>query len=152
MTDDLRQDEAPRKLREALSVFSATPNPVPSAVDDAVLTMARGKLARRARIFTLRRVASFAAAAVVLLAVGLTVFAPRESAMPSRMVSVNAPTMNVNGDGQVDILDAFALARSITLGDKDLHRWDFSRDRAVDARDVEMIAMAAVSLNKGAVR
>ena len=54
-------------------------------------------------------------------------------------------------DGRVDILDAFALARRIEEGGESSRRWDLNEDGAVDRRDVDAIAMAAVSLERGRI-
>ncbi len=51
-------------------------------------------------------------------------------------------------NGQVDILDAFALARRIKASDEYKGEWDINRDGLVNQKDVDMIAMAAVSLKR----
>ncbi len=55
---------------------------------------------------------------------------------------------DLNGDGRVDVLDAFALARQVNQGaDRDQRR-DLNGDGVVDQRDVELIARHAVSLER----
>ena len=55
---------------------------------------------------------------------------------------------DINHDGRVDILDAFALARELQKkGSVGVHT-DFHGDGVVDDRDVELIAIHAVSLGK----
>jgi hypothetical protein len=91
-----------------------------------------------------------AAAAVVLVAaagalwrVGLGSPAPAAEA-PARIGRAD----DVNRDGRVDVLDAFALARAVDAGDR-RSEWDVNRDGAVDEGDVDAVAMAAVSLGGG---
>jgi len=50
---------------------------------------------------------------------------------------------------QVDIFDAFSLARQLERGQKLDPRWDFNGDGVVDRRDVEAMARQAVKLEKG---
>ena len=54
-----------------------------------------------------------------------------------------------DGDGRVDILDAFALARHLESAHKPKDKWDMNGDGIVDRADVDRIAMAAVSLKRG---
>ena len=56
---------------------------------------------------------------------------------------------DLNHDGQVDILDAFQLAREIKNGKARAQTEDFNGDGKVDAADVEFLARRAVSLEKG---
>jgi hypothetical protein len=53
-------------------------------------------------------------------------------------------------DGVVNVLDAFALARAIEASTID-GAWDFSGDGIVDAKDIDLIAHAAVKLNGGSL-
>ncbi len=61
--------------------------------------------------------------------------------------AVMAARRDVNHDGVVDILDAFALARKIQAGDKSTVT-DINGDRVVDQRDVAALAARAVKLNQ----
>jgi hypothetical protein len=56
---------------------------------------------------------------------------------------------DVNHDGQVDILDAFALARELKAGAHPSRQLDINGDGVVDERDVATLAARAVSLEKG---
>ena len=53
---------------------------------------------------------------------------------------------DVDQDGQVDILDAFALARSVKSGSSQSNRWDQNGDGSTDQTDINLIAMNAVML------
>ncbi|PWU20644.1 MAG: hypothetical protein C5B50_03480 [Verrucomicrobia bacterium] len=56
---------------------------------------------------------------------------------------------DLNHDGQVDILDAFALARQLRDSSNLPQQLDINGDGVVDERDVEALATAAVKLAKG---
>ena len=56
---------------------------------------------------------------------------------------------DVNHDGQVDILDAFALARQLNERASVPSPVDLNGDGVVDDRDVELITAHAVSLGGG---
>ncbi len=53
---------------------------------------------------------------------------------------------DVNGDGTVNILDALALAKHLANHDAIEKRWDLNDDGIVDQKDVDAVAMGAVSL------
>lgn len=99
---------------------------VPAAVDAAVL----GAAARRFRWRRLRP--AVAVAAGLLLALSLLFL--RRDPLPG----------DVDGDGRVDILDAYRLALDLRAG-RGAH--DVNGDGAVDERDVDEIARTAVRLD-----
>jgi predicted anti-sigma-YlaC factor YlaD len=98
------------------------------------------------------RVAPWAAAAAAVAIVAVagalwrTGFGPPSPAATSP--AATARVDDVNRDGRVDVLDAFALARAVEAGDSS-PAWDVNRDGAVDEGDVEAVALAAVSLGGG---
>jgi len=49
----------------------------------------------------------------------------------------------------VDILDAFKLARHVESTDRTEKKWDINGDGVVNSDDVDLIALAAVRLDKG---
>lgn len=110
MNERERQDDLPPALRDALRRRERAPE-IPEGIDRAVMLRARLRLqtVRRARL--VRRVAGVAAvAAVVLLVVwwpGSTPEAP-----PQRRDSVVADRHDVDGDGVVDMVDAYVLWKS----------------------------------------
>jgi hypothetical protein len=55
---------------------------------------------------------------------------------------------DLNGDGKVDILDAFMLAKKLQGAPSSDSRFDVNGDGVIDRRDVETIAAHAVSLEK----
>jgi hypothetical protein len=144
--------EAPKGLVDDLAALYGAPVLGPREVDEAIMSMARQRLARRRRPRLVLRWAwaGAAAAAAVLLGVWLmrTPERPRRASAPRAQVSTGEKE-DFDGNGRVDILDAFALARRIESGPKPTDEWDFNGDGMVDREDVNRIAMAAVSLKRG---
>jgi hypothetical protein len=139
--------EAPPGLVAALNRASKPPIFIPPTVDEAILHSARRHLSRRvepgprwALIF--RWVA--AAATVVLLLAILPRFVRKPTPAPTGFASGD-----VSHDGQIDILDAFALARALKTGTPPNPRLDVNGDGVVDERDVAALAARAVRLEKG---
>ena len=170
--------DAPEKLRAALAGSQARRVVVPPAVDDAVLRAAREQLKSAssqtqgqafgvppsggsgeprkrgtpnfieellAGLTTLlggRRFAPFTAAMATIVAAGVLVWLtvhPRTAVRPE----------DLNADGQVDMLDAFALARELQSGQPPRPQLDLNGDGVVDERDVQALANRAVSLEPG---
>lgn len=123
---------------------------VPRRVDEAVLEAARRTLspANRRRFRLRYAVAWTAAAAGLAIVVWLSgVFTPgRVSQQAESMIAVAG---DLDRNGRVDILDAFALARHIEA-DMTPTVGDMNGDGIIDRTDVDAIAMLAVSLPKGA--
>jgi len=59
---------------------------------------------------------------------------------------------DIDGNGRLDILDAFALARHVVGEEPVKMEWDLNRDGVVDAADVDDVAYAAVRLEWGALQ
>jgi hypothetical protein len=89
-----------------------------------------------------RRWASLGAVAVTIVAVGALVW------LGGRLSSAARPE-DLNGDGVVDMLDAFALARELQHNPASHPQLDLNRDGIVDDRDVQALAARAVSLESG---
>ena len=154
---------APKALVDDLNALFGASVPVPREVDETVAAMAREQLSRRARPRRLLpwAAALAAAAAVLLLAWTVKLFereAPAHAAKTARPATLlpshpQPPTPDpqpldgdINGDGRVNILDAFALARQLEAAQALKGEWDFNRDGVVDRRDAEALAQAAVKL------
>ena len=93
-------------------------------------------------LFGGRRLAAVVAVAVATIAVGALAWLgahPRRSAGPE----------DLNGDGVVDMLDAFALARDLQHNPASHPRLDLNGDGVVDQRDVQALAARAVRLEPG---
>jgi hypothetical protein len=145
---DGEEPQAPPKLAAALKELPARRVFVPPAVDQAVLRAARRHLAGPERSgFERFRVwlgwpAVAAAGLALLVLIGVFATGPIGS---RRSVARE----DINGDGQVDVLDAFQLARDLPAGRQPAPDLDLNGDGAVDRRDVEALAARAVKLEKG---
>jgi hypothetical protein len=120
---------------------------VPPERDAAILALARQAAARSARPVPRRAptAARWAAAAMLVVAVGALVLNQRRASHPAdhlagtaaERAELSAAQADLDGDGRVTVLDAFALARAVTRGTPTL------RDRD----DVDAILAMAVSLD-----
>jgi hypothetical protein len=163
-----KSDEAnaPAKLVAALAHLHREQVVVPPSVDEAILAEAKkylGTIGRRragAKLAAVVRAVSLAlsglvearrrnwlrlapwaaASAAVLLATWLVQTVAKSGAAAS--------AEDLNRDGQVDILDAFALARGLQHGETPSPRLDLNGDGVIDQRDVEVLAHDAVSLDR----
>ena len=151
--------DAPQALRDDLAALFGPDLAVPPSVDAAVMARARGHLGRRrwrgpALRWAAAAVAAAAAAVFVLVIPTLTSHEAPMASRPAPMVAKAAPGLrdDINGDGRLDVLDAFALARSIENKQKLAAAWDLNRDGVVDRKDADAVAMAAVSLKRGTVQ
>ncbi len=138
------------KLKADLNNLFKPQYSIPPEVDRAILDKASNKLLRRQkRNRIIRRIGIAAAtAAVVLFAFSLDLSKKPKKQAP---VTYFAQTVSYDIDksGRVDILDAFKLARHIesaTYVDTNL---DMNGDGIINQDDVDSIALAAVSLDKG---
>ena len=136
---DGEEPQAPSKLVAALKELPARRVFVPPTVDESVLRAARRHLEPppRSQFGWLRSWLPWPAlAAVCLIVIGLVYFKSGRS-------KAELAREDLNHDGQVDILDAFQLARDSRSGS------DLNGDGVVDGRDADMIAAKAVRLDKG---
>jgi len=151
-SDDDVEPKISRRLGTYLEELFKPPVGVPPEVDRAILDRAH-KHFRQAPAESERRrfhrswfwrVA--AAAAVVILAFSLDL-TTRVEQTPER--SGKAQAVDIDQNGRVDILDAFKLARQIESAGPTKQDWDLNGDGLIDRGDVDMVAFAAVRLDKG---
>jgi len=120
---------------------------IPPEVDRAVLDRAGRKFIRpqrRRSIF--RRIGIVAAtAAVVILAFSLDLSRKSTTDVPESYFA-QAKSADIDRSGRVDILDAFKLARQIEAAIDIDTSLDMNGDGLVNQGDVDIVAMAAVSL------
>jgi hypothetical protein len=145
---DGEEPSAPPKLVAALKELPARRVFVPPVVDEAVLAAARRHLSGAPRslpglfrVFRLRLAWPALAAACVVL-IGFVFFFMKSGR------DADLARQDLNHDGQVDILDAFRLAREWQAGARPSGP-DLNGDGVVDRRDAELIAAQAVKLQKG---
>lgn len=145
-------------LAEDLKGLFEPVSSVPPEVDRAVLDRAGRRLTRgfRHRLRPRWAAAAGAAAAVIIVAVILqtnllpTTDSPKEVSPVLSQADSSRTSADIDLNGRVDILDAFKLARNIESGASLKPEYDFNADGAIDRKDVDSIAFAAVRLDKGA--
>jgi hypothetical protein len=126
---------------------------VPPEVDRAVMDLANKHFVsmqpgkeRHLWIHWGWRIASVAA--VIIFAFSLDLTKQSEPTKDQFSQSKIQP-VDIDRDGRVDILDAFKLARHIETNGPTEKAWDFNGDGRIDHSDVDIVAHAAVRLNKG---
>ena len=167
MNDDRQhqneEPDAPARLVAALHRLQMPSVDIPASVDEAILSQAKRHLCQSpgvgqtgvwvslwertrgalaiSRSNRLKLVPWAAAAAALVLLVWLAPYNPFRPAV--------SDIEDVNYDGQVDILDAFALARQLHQGEQPRPQLDLNGDGVIDEQDISMIAARAVRLDRG---
>jgi hypothetical protein len=143
----------PPKLSADLNALFEPKVGIPPEVDRAVMDRAQKHLiplqsgkGKRLRIHWGWRIA--AAAAVIILAFSLDLTKQPKTTTDSLTLS-KAQAEDIDRNGRVDILDAFKLARHIETAGHTETEWDFNGDGLIDRNDVDVVAFAAVRLDKG---
>ncbi len=135
-------DEAiPPMLRDALAGLNGPAVNVPAALDARILASAKCDYARRTRFRPAIRWISAVAAVAAAVAIALIVHATL--IQPARHLARG----DINGDGKVDMLDAYVLAKRVASRAKLDRAWDVNGDGNVDQKDADWIANAAVNLD-----
>ncbi len=154
--------EAPEALRDQLAALYGGKVEVPPEVDRAILTAARAHIRslrraeRRWPRLVLRWVPAGAAAAVAAIMV-LLFLVPALQPARERAEHAAAPKLapvreDIDESGEVDILDAFALARRIESNNELRDDWDMNGDGTVNGADVDQVALAAVNLERSTLQ
>jgi hypothetical protein len=143
--------EAPTRLVSALKEVSRREIFIPPYVDQAILKAAQERLAPRAkaRFGNFRRWMLWPALAAVCVLIACLVRLFDSTQYVYRSNHTVEPLYaheDLNHDGKVDILDAFALARQIKSSAHLSASLDVNGDGVVDGRDVALIAAHAVQL------
>ena len=162
-TPDSPEDQLPQEVVAALRQRNGPPGDIPNSVENAILAHAAVHLSQvsqpKIQPQKNRRFA-WVAWSSGTLAAALLLFAliPSKPDFPAeRSVTFGEPESVssslerlLNGDidhsGEINILDAFALARTIESGSNDLPRWDQNGDGITDQLDINLIAQNAVML------
>jgi anti-sigma factor RsiW len=146
------------ECREALAEIEAiagrfrprfpAPVDVPAEIEQRILWNAR-KRALELRRTPVRRVLlqpGWAVAAVVVLAFGVATFWRQAILAPSSAPPQRIARADIDGDGNVDMIDALRLARAVRGGGSLDPAWDVNGDGHVDELDTDAVAMRAVSI------
>ena len=148
------------KLSEDLNTLFKPHLSVPPEIDRAVMDRAYQHLVRRQSARGGRRLlrwaASISAAAAVIVFVFSLNLRQKPGPTTTSPFTAEAQVVDIDGNGRVDILDAFRLARYVESTDRaeqslSLPRqgWDINGDGLVNRDDVDLVAFAAVRLDKG---
>ena len=164
-TPESTEDQLPHEVVAAIRRQSGPPLNVSQTVENAILSDAAAHLSgirrpnikppARQRFRWVAWSTGIIAAAVLLFAVLPQTI--QEPASHPQSMALNDKSSagemeqtfvssDVDQDGQVDILDAFALARSVKSGSSQANRWDQNGDGSTDQTDINLIAMNAVML------
>ena len=148
--EDLR---VPSKLSADLNALFEPRIGVPPEVDRAVMDRTHKHFAplqsgkgKRLRIHWVWRIA--ATAAVIIFAFSLDLTKQTGPATDRFSLSETQAT-DIDRNGRVDILDAFKLAKHIESTGPAETEWDINGDGLIDRSDVDVVALAAVRLDKG---
>lgn len=152
----------PPKLSVELNALFEPPLMVPPEADRAVLDQAQrhfvaGRFSEGARgRFRWSRLWKVAAAAAVVIFAFSLDLTKKPEPVTERSIRTGIQAVDIDRNGRVDILDAFTLARHIESAgpaEESLslrkQEWDINGDGLVNRDDVDMVAFAAVRLDKG---
>ncbi|MBK7875502.1 MAG: hypothetical protein IPJ77_07085 [Planctomycetes bacterium] len=143
-----RRDEddpkLPRGLEDGLGGLFGPSAAEQAELDQRIGRAARTRFARRQKVAparpSVRRVWALRAAAAVLVAFGGWMLA-RVLAPAPRPHEV--ARLDLDGNGRVDVLDAFQVARGVARG-ATKPEWDVDGDGRVDRNDADAVAREAV--------
>lgn len=77
--------------------------------------------------------------------------APQMARRLAKVADEAATPADIDGNGRVDILDAYVMARGLANASTDLDpAWDINADGTIDQRDIDAVAQSAVRLKGGA--
>jgi hypothetical protein len=147
--DQWAEQGGPPRLKAGLAEIFGSAPAMARSMDDRILSAAREQSIRRNRMrWTIRYAIGSvaAAAAVVLIAIKMN---RHDQPIINNPAPAIATAEDFNRDGSVDMIDAFLMARKVAGQEWLAKEWDFNHDGAVDAKDVDVVAFAAVKI-KGA--
>jgi anti-sigma factor RsiW len=134
----------------AAELSRAEPVEIPELVEARILRQAR-RSAARLRSGRSRWIALAAAAALLLAVTWLLRMPPAGPSSPTDGAT-QVQSADINGDGKLDILDAYVLARRIESDAGSEAAWDIDDDGRVDRADVDALARIAVRIEAEVVR
>lgn len=132
--------DADGALRAALQSRFAKGRAVPPSVDASVFAAFDREVARPVRVFAFRSRLFVAAAAAVLVLLGVG-YTWRSAAQGQQS---EVAREDFDRSGKVDVLDAYRLALAIRRDADSARNFDLDGDGRVDARDVDLVARRAV--------
>ncbi len=159
MTDELRQPDhpadpdVPHGLVQDLGAVYGDCGPIPDQLGETVAAQARSHFAlhrRRRMVLRLAKVGAAAASVALVCWLGWPEPPSQMPDMPAVLAVVEPEDIDRNG--RVDILDAFALARGLETPASLQQGWDITNDGRIDLRDVDAVAFAAVNLQRVSIQ
>ena len=144
--DNLLESQATEKLSDDLQALFGPEQVDWSVTDRAVMNRAAQQLlvAGRPRQWSYWPAAAAAAAAIV----AGVLFTSFWNDKPSATLPMAVILEDVDQNGDIDILDAFQLAKMVESTTQPDIRWDMNADGIVNRQDVDIVANAAVNLRK----
>jgi hypothetical protein len=140
------------KLKQDLKNIYKPIRTIPHEVDRAVLDRAHQHLTQKHWSYHILRHVSIwriaAAAAVIIFAFSLNL-TQKPGPTTNQSLLVETGAVDIDGSGRVDILDAFKLARYVESAGLTEKKWDVNGDGLINSNDVDLVAFAAVRLDKG---
>ena len=151
--DPVDEPQLPAALVEALGGLHPRGPAVPGGVDRAILSEARAGYTRRRRFWLATRAVGATAAAAAAIVLAVVAVRERRHAVPApvaatRGVGQAGLSGDLDGNGRVDVLDAFLVARRVRDGTTTPGN-DVNGDGVVDQRDVDRVAGLVVSVEGG---
>ena len=159
--DDLERRASDRLGRDLRALFEP-PGSVPAQTERAIREQIHRHLGRPRQFVIGLRWAAAATAAAALIAVAVMVHkargpvrpraadsrVAREWISPERHAGAGGRA-DIDSNGRVDVLDAFCLAKHVESRGPIDARYDLNGDGLVNRDDVDVVAFAAVRLDKG---
>jgi len=145
------QLQGSQRLTAELKRLYLTRPEVPEEIDDTVRLLARRRFAAGAHVRGVVRwlsVGAAAAAALLVVLWGASLFDKHPDHAKRAASPREAIAGDVDASGEVDILDAFALARTLEEAGTPRREWDLTGDGIVNRDDVDAVAMSAVRLRE----
>jgi len=144
--DNMTSLDAPKELIRDLKALYDPSIEISDEIDRSVAAAAWSHFAGKRRRFPgyIRWVG--AAAAAMLVTLLLVKPEPGDLLDEADRIALTIAG-DFDGSGQVDILDAFALAREFKEGERVGEQWDLNGDGCVDDLDVRRVGMLAVAIH-----
>jgi hypothetical protein len=147
--DDVPEAESrdTERLEQEMKALFQPPGGVPHGEGARVLMLAEQQRLRKLRRRVLVRMAGLAAAGI-LCGIGLSFLLGRLKTHEQPVAPARGVTMDINGDGRVDILDALALAQYVKAGAPYKAEWDLNGNGILDRGDAVVLASAVVKIGE----
>jgi len=127
-------------LRRALIDLHTPTSKIPAHIDHAILTRARTEYRGRRRMWVGTRWAAIGLAVAAMVVIAIRLATPVLDGSKPQVAQFG----DINRDNQINILDAYMVARHIARHEPLDNAWDVNGDGVVDQKDVDLLASMAV--------